>query len=71
MFNTRAIVHSIKDQDEVTILHKDGPNDVVAEYKGIRYTAIYNGFVGQFYVDDLYGKLPNQHLCLMCHVAIP
>ena len=66
MYNTQAIVHSLKNKDEVTILHENGPNDVVAEYKGTRYTAIYNVFVGLYYVDDLYGKLSNQHQCPTC-----
>ena len=70
MFKTKAIVHSLKKEDEVTILHENGSNDVVAEYKGIRYTAIFNVFSGLFYVDDLYGKLPNQHQCPACQVSI-
>ena len=70
-FKTKAMVHSLKSQDEVTILHEDGCNDVVAEYQGIRYTAIFNGFVCLYYVDDLYGRLPNQHLCPRCNVHLP
>ena len=70
MFTTEAIIHSLKKQDEVTILHENGSNDVVAEYKGARYTAIFNGFSGMYYVDDLYGMLPNQHQCPTCQVSI-
>jgi hypothetical protein len=70
-FKTKAFVHSLKSEDEVTILHKTGNNDVVAEYKGVRYTAIYNIFVGLYYVDDLYGKLPDQHRCPSCETYIP
>ena len=70
-FKSRAIVHSLKDYDEVTILHEDGANDVVAEYKGVRYTAIFNGFVCSYYVDDLYGELPDQHKCSRCGEYIP
>ena len=70
MFKKEAIIHSLKNEDEVTILHENGPNDVVAEYKGVRYTAIFNVFSGMYYVDDLYGMLPNQHQCPTCQVYI-
>lgn len=66
MFQAKAMVHSLKAQDDVTILHENGSNDVVAEYKGIRCTAIFNPFVGMFYVDDIYGILPDQHKCPSC-----
>ena len=70
MLKTQAIIHSLKAQDEATILHENGPNDVVAEYNGKRYTAIFNVFVGLYYVDDLYGELPNQHQCSTCLASI-
>ncbi len=66
MFQAKAMVHSLKAQDEVTILHENGSNDVVAEYKGVRCTAIFNPFAGMFYVDDIYGILPDQHKCPSC-----
>ena len=66
MFPAKAMVHSLKKQDEVAILHEKGINDVIAEYKGKRYTAIYNPFAGLYYVDDIYGMLPNQHICPAC-----
>ncbi len=66
MFQAKAMVHSLKAQDDVSILHENGSNDVVAEYKGIRCTAIFNPFVGMFYVDDIYGILPDQHKCPSC-----
>ena len=71
MFKTKAMVHSLKSQDEVTILHENGPNDVIAEYKGTRCTAIYNVFVGLYYVDDIYGALKDRNTCPSCgeHVA--
>ena len=71
MFKTEAIVHSLNSRDEVTILHKNSDSDVVAEYNGIRYTAIYNVFAGAFYVDDIYGELIDQHYCPKCGVCIP
>ena len=66
MFPTKAMIHSLKKEDEVVILHEKGINDVIAEYKGKRYTAIYNPFAGLFYVDDIYGILPDQHRCPTC-----
>ena len=66
MFPTKAMIHSLKKEDEVVILHEKGINDVIAEYKGKRYTAIYNPFSGLFYVDDIYGILPYQHICPIC-----
>jgi hypothetical protein len=61
MFKDTAIIHSRKGTDTptdtVTIIeHKDN-NNVIAEYKGQRCTAIFNPFVGMYYVDDVYGKL--------------
>lgn len=52
-----AIVHSKKDLDTVTILEHPDNNNVVAEYNGIRCTAIFNVFNGFYYVDDLYGVI--------------
>jgi len=71
MLKTKAMIHSLKSTDEATILHEVDNNDVVAEYKGIRCTAIYNPFVGLYYVDDIYGELPDQHMCPRCtaHIA--
>ncbi|MCM1194217.1 MAG: hypothetical protein NC389_17565 [Acetatifactor muris] len=66
MFQAKAMVHSLKAQDDVTILHEKGSNDVIAEYKGVRCTAIFNPFAGMFYVDDIYGVLPDQHKCPSC-----
>ena len=70
MFKTKAMIHSLKSTDEATILHEVSNNDVVAEYKGVRCTAVYNVFVGLFYVDDIYGVLPDQHRCPKCGAAI-
>ena len=71
MFKTKAIIHSLKSPDEAVILHENGSNDVVAEYKGKRYTAIFNCFVGMYYVDDIHGKLPDQYQCPVCMIHIP
>lgn len=55
MRTVEAVVHSLNDLDTVTILSENGNNDVIAEYKGVKCTAIYNIFVGRYYVDDIYG----------------
>ena len=66
MFKTTAFVHSLKSEGEVTILHNVNNNDIIADYNGTRCTAIFNPFVGMFYVDDIYGVLPDQHKCPVC-----
>ena len=71
MFKIKAQVHSLQALDEVVILHENGPNDVIAEYKGKRFTAIYNVFVGLYYVDDKYGVLKDQNKCPYCGEFIP
>ena len=75
MFETSAIIHSLSSSDSkesiVTIMHENGNNDVIAEYNGIRYTAIFNPFVCRYYVDDFYGKLENQSTCPFCGENLP
>jgi len=71
MFQTKALIHSLRSEDTVTILHENGSNDVVADYTGIRYTAIYNPFVGLYYVDNIYGELKDQNKCPSCGDYIP
>ena len=58
----QAYIHSLKDREhdrsvlgEAEIIRKIGDNLYLAEYNGVRCTAIYNPFVGRYYVDDLYG----------------
>ncbi len=65
MFKDIGYIHSRKGTDSptdtVTIIeHKDNNHDI-AEYKGQRCTAIFNPFAGMYYVDDVYGVLPNQN----------
>lgn len=58
MGEVQAMVHSLNAPAPVTIIsHKDN-NNVIAEYNGQRCSAIFNPFVGMYYVDDKYGKLP-------------
>ncbi|MDR0325404.1 MAG: hypothetical protein LBI19_04825 [Oscillospiraceae bacterium] len=56
MRTVQAMVHSKHALDTVAILHEDGPNNIVAEYNGKLYTAIWNVFNGLYYVDDIYGE---------------
>jgi hypothetical protein len=61
MFNNLPItepmhIHSLNGElREATIVEKVGDNRYIAEYNGVRCTAIYNPFVKHFYVDDKYG----------------
>jgi len=55
-----AMIHSLGRTDEVTIVSENGCNNVIAEYKGKRYTAVFNGFSGLYYVDDVYGEIKEE-----------
>ncbi len=69
MFNEFPItepmhIHSLDGElREATIHKKLGDNDYLAEYDGVKCHAIYNPFVGKFYVDDKYGVIekPNRN----------
>lgn len=57
-----AYIHSLKDTQHdrhalgnAEIIKQIGDNLYLAEYKGVRCTAIYNPFVGRYFVDDVYG----------------
>ena len=60
MFKIQAQVHSLGAKAEVMILYEDGPNKVIAEYNGVKCTAIYNVFNGMYYVDDIYGVMSEE-----------
>ena len=58
----QAYIHSLKDckndrnvLGEAEIIKCIGDNQYLAEYNGIRCTAIFNFFTGRYYVDDVYG----------------
>lgn len=54
-------IHTLDgEKREATILEKVGDNKYIAEYNGVRCTAIFNVFVGSFYVDDKYGVLQDK-----------
>ena len=44
-------------KDYVTILKKVGDNDYIVDYNGIKCHAIFNWYVCEYYVDDIYGRL--------------
>lgn len=51
-------IHSLDGQlAEATILEKIGDNRYLADYKGVKCSAIYNPFVDRFYVDDKHGVI--------------
>ena len=60
----QAYIHSLKDMEhdrnvlgEAEIIQRIGDGRYLAEYNGIRCTAIFNVFTGRYYVDDVYGVL--------------
>ena len=53
-------IHSLKKDGqnklaEATILKKIGDNQYLADYNGVKCTAIFNPFICRYYVDDIYG----------------
>ena len=57
-----AYIHSLGDGahhrhvlGEAEILERIGDNLYLAEYNGVRCTAIFNIFVGRYFLDDVYG----------------
>lgn len=57
-----AYIHSLKDKEqdrhvlgEATIIKSIGDNLYLADYHGVKCTAIFNPFTGRYYVDDIYG----------------
>lgn len=57
-FQSQCVIHSLGGKEaEATILDKVGDNKYIAEYNGVKCTAIYNFFNGHYYVDDKYGVI--------------
>jgi len=57
-----AFIHSLKDKEndrhvlgEATIIKSIGDNQYLADYNGVKCTAIFNFFTGHYFVDDVYG----------------
>jgi hypothetical protein len=42
---------------EAEIVKSIGDNLYLAEYNGVKCTAIFNFFTGRYYVDDVYGEI--------------
>lgn len=53
----QAVIHSLGEIHEVLIIEHIDNNNCIAEYNGLRCTAVYNLFTGLYYVDDIYGRL--------------
>lgn len=57
-FIIQAHINSLNGKkDNVTILKKVGDNDYIVDYNGIKCHAIFNWYVYEYYVDDIYGRL--------------
>ena len=55
MTKVMAHIHSLNgEKAEVTILEKVKDNDYIVDYKGVRCHALFNCFVCEYYVDDIY-----------------
>jgi len=62
IFKGDCYIHSLKQGEsnvlaEATILEKVGDNQYLAEFNGVKCTAIFNPFVCRYYVDDKYGVI--------------
>ena len=54
-------IHSLGGEiHEATIVEKVGDNKYIADYNGVKCSAIFNPFVGEFYVDDIYGIIQDR-----------
>lgn len=55
-YKTMAHINSLKgEMAEITVLDKVGDNDYIVDYKGVKYHALFNWFVCEYYADDIYG----------------
>lgn len=57
MTKVKAMVHSKKTTEEVTLLKRRPQDYVVMTKDGVKCTAIFNVFTGLYYADDLYGVI--------------
>lgn len=54
-YKTQGHIHSLNGQmDEITVLEQVGRNDYIVDYKGVKCHALFNWFVCEYFVDDLY-----------------
>ena len=55
-FKTQAHIHSLDGaMDEITVLKELGNNSYLVDYRGVKFTAVFNPFTCAYYADDLYG----------------
>lgn len=61
-----AYIHSLKDNannrhvlGEAEIIREIGDNLYLAEYNGVQCTAVFEHFIGRYFVDDVYGIQQN------------
>ncbi len=62
----KAYIRSLKDNannhhvlGEAEIIQEIGDNLYLAVYNGVRCTAVFNHFIGRYFVDDVYGIQQN------------
>lgn len=53
-----ALINSLNQTAEVTIIEMVGKNKYLAEYEGNLCATMFNPFMGMYYVDDIHGKFP-------------
>lgn len=53
-----ALIYSLNNTAEVTIIEMVGNNKYLAEYDGNICAAMFNPFVGLYCVDDIHGRFP-------------
>lgn len=63
----KAYIHSLQNKEtgehrlgEAEIIREIGDNKYLAEYNGVRCTAVFNYFVGRYFVDDVYGIISDK-----------
>ena len=57
-YKAMAHIHSLNgEMAEITVLEEVGNNDYIVDYKGVKCHALFNWFVCQFYVDDVYRRV--------------
>ena len=52
-----AMIMGLREIHPVEIIKNYGPDDIIVEFNGIRYTAVYISYTELYYVDDIFGKL--------------
>jgi hypothetical protein len=67
VMQVKAYINSLKDKEndrnvlgDATIIKSIGDNVYLAEYNGVKCTAIFNFFVGRYFVDDVYGIVKDE-----------